>query len=351
MAEGVRLAQESKGLAEGTKYTLAAFVPSMMDAMTAEVSVGATRKVDLLGRVVTLTEVTTTFQNPTGQMVATSYVDETLNALKTVMPMLGMSLEIIACDKSVALADNAMVDLLDKMLLDSPVPIDEKAAAIVYLLEPIGKQALAGFIATDSQAVQTTPGGALQLTVRSVKPAAGVKFPYTGSDATALEALKPNRYIESDDEKVIALARQAVGDAGDAADAVKRIEKFVGEYISEKSLSIGYASAAEVVASREGDCSEHAVLAAALCRAVGIPARVVAGYVYVPQLGQRSNVFGGHAWTEAMIDGRWIGLDAAQGSFGVGHIAQAVGNGEPSDFFRALSTMGNFKIANVTVEE
>ena len=41
------------------------------------------------------------------------------------------------------------------------------------------------------------------------------------------------------------------------------------------------ATAAEVARSREGDCTEHAVLLAALARARGIPARVAMGLVYV----------------------------------------------------------------------
>jgi transglutaminase-like putative cysteine protease len=68
------------------------------------------------------------------------------------------------------------------------------------------------------------------------------------------------------------LAHKAVGDAKDAAQAARRIESFVARYIDNKSMSVGYASAAEVVESRQGDCSEFAVLTAALCRAVGIPA-------------------------------------------------------------------------------
>ena len=66
-------------------------------------------------------------------------------------------------------------------------------------------------------------------------------------------------------------------------EAVRRIESFVARYIDNKSMSVGYASAVEVVESRQGDCSEFAVLTAALCRAVGIPAQVVVGIAYVKE--------------------------------------------------------------------
>jgi len=90
----------------------------------------------------------------------------------------------------------------------------------------------------------------------------------------------------------------------------QKIEKFVCEYISDKNLSVGYASAAEVAQSREGDCTEHAVLVAALCRAVGIPARVTVGLVYVDSFGGQENIFGPHAWAEVNINSKWYGLDA-----------------------------------------
>jgi len=83
--------------------------------------------------------------------------------------------------------------------------------------------------------------------------------------------MQPNRFLQSDNKQIIKLARRAIGGTKDAAGAVKKIEAFVGDYIENKSLSVGYASAVEVAASRQGDCTEHAVLVAAMCRAVGIP--------------------------------------------------------------------------------
>ena len=140
--------------------------------------------------------------------------------------------------------------------------------------------------------------------------------------------------------------KQATKGIKDTAKAAQAIEKFVGEYISEKNLSVGYASASEVAVSKQGDCSEHAVLTAAMCRAVGIPARIVVGLVYVEEFGHRKNIFGGHAWNQVYIDGKWIGIDATRG-FGAGHIELATGAGEPSDFFSMINTLGYFKIVEI----
>jgi transglutaminase-like putative cysteine protease len=62
-------------------------------------------------------------------------------------------------------------------------------------------------------------------------------------------------------------------------------------------------SAREVLGSRRGDCNEHAVLLAALARAAGIPARVIAGAVYA------NDGFYYHAWNELWL-GAWVSADA-----------------------------------------
>jgi transglutaminase-like putative cysteine protease len=181
----------------------------------------------------------------------------------------------------------------------------------------------------------------------------GGKFPYKGNDKQLNEATKPSRYLQSDDPKIKELARQAIGDIKDADEAAKRIERFVADYITDASLSIGYASAAEVAQSRKGDCSEFSVLCAALCRAAGIPARITVGVAYTDNFMGRSG-FGGHAWVEVNIDGKWVGLDPTftKGgkSFDAGHITLASGDGEPAAFFNIATAMGRFKIEKVMVE-
>jgi transglutaminase-like putative cysteine protease len=67
---------------------------------------------------------------------------------------------------------------------------------------------------------------------------------------------------------------------------------------------------ASVVARRRvGDCSEHAVLTAALARMQGTPARVALGVALVSQ--QQNHAAFGHAWAELLEDGQWKVADAA----------------------------------------
>ncbi|MFC1739760.1 transglutaminase family protein, partial [Planctomycetota bacterium] len=114
--------------------------------------------------------------------------------------------------------------------------------------------------------------------------------------------------------------------------------------------------AVEVARSRQGDCTEFAVLTAAICRALGIPAKVVVGLAYVSEYKGLEHRFGGHAWTQAYVGNRWIGIDAAfrsagLGGYGPGHITLAKGNGNPEDFFALLNTLGQFKIEKAEVKK
>jgi len=358
MAEGLRLMTLKKGLNEGTEYSVKIFSSGIMQAVDTKISIGPEQDIDLLGRVVTLRKVTTTLIMPgAGEIVSTGYVDRDLKMQKSIIPIAGMQVEMVACAKEFALGENDVLELIDKMFLKSPEPLSNLAStkSITYDLSPVKEGADFTIPSNDNQKARRLDNGKVILKVEPVAAPAGIKFPYEGKDKAVLEALEPTRYLQSDNEKVIELARSAVGGTKDAAEAARKIEAFVADYIENRSLSVGYASAVEVAASRQGDCSEFAVLTAAMCRAVGIPAQVVAGVAYVDDfMGNRG--FGGHAWTQAYIGGKWVGLDASfkgggRGGYDAGHIALAAGNGEPADLFNLAPTLGQFRIDKVTVEK
>lgn len=67
------------------------------------------------------------------------------------------------------------------------------------------------------------------------------------------------------------------------------------------------ATAAEQAAAQGcGVCQDHTQIMLSLLRMAGIPSRYAAGLL----LGEGRS----HAWAEAFIDGRWIGLDATNGT-------------------------------------
>lgn len=84
------------------------------------------------------------------------------------------------------------------------------------------------------------------------------------------------------------------------------------EYVAglvEPSAERGWDLASVVARKRRGDCSEHAVLTAALARLQGIPARVVVGVVLVSNENEHGAF--GHAWADVREGGKWKVADAA----------------------------------------
>ena len=131
-----------------------------------------------------------------------------------------------------------------------------------------------------------------------------------------------------------------------------RLTALVRSRISDKNLDTGFATASEVARTLSGDCTEHAVLLAALLRADGIPSRVASGLVYLERFAGGRDVFGYHMWTQALIGGRWIDLDAALpgevDGFDATHVALAVsaldGPEAAADFVPLAGLIGRLRI-------
>lgn len=121
--------------------------------------------------------------------------------------------------------------------------------------------------------------------------------------------------INSEDDAIRSLTARALrGAPGDGVSRCEVLRRFVHEFIERKDLGVAFASASDVARSRQGDCSEHAMLLAAMLRADGIPSRVVSGLIYTEDFAGERDVFAYHMWTQALarVDGghRWIDLDA-----------------------------------------
>lgn len=149
------------------------------------------------------------------------------------------------------------------------------------------------------------------------------------------KALKATHNIEAKHADIRALAKRAVGGEKNAFKAARKINRFVFGYL-RKSLSTNLDSALAIARARAGDCTEHARLMVALCRAVGLPAREVGGVTYVPDLGG----FGYHAWVEVWV-GRWITSDPSWNELPAN--ATHIQMGGPNDV-QWIGTLGALKI-------
>lgn len=202
-------------------------------------------------------------------------------------------------------------------------------------------------VATAQQSVERLEKGRARVTIDlNAKPRPAQ------DDLPADKHLASSIMIDHQDEVVRRLAEQAVAklkiDAS-AEQLAKACKRFVTRHINGASLSVGDGSASEAARTREGDCTECAVLLAALLRANGIPSRCVNGLVYSEDdfAGQK-DVFVYHMWTQAWIaldnddkpgeDGQqagyWLDLDSAMWRYSAGHIAlgvSAMGDGDQQD--------------------
>ncbi|HEY4593042.1 MAG TPA: transglutaminase-like domain-containing protein, partial [Thermoanaerobaculia bacterium] len=134
-------------------------------------------------------------------------------------------------------------------------------------------------------------------------PAGPHPFPVAATAATR-EYLEPNAFIQSDEPALRAKAREIVGGETDLVKAVLALERWVAESM-QFDLGVAMAPSVELFQNRRGTCVGYATLLTTLARSVGIPARVVMGYVYV------DGMFGGHAWTEVLVGDDWVPFDAA----------------------------------------
>lgn len=120
------------------------------------------------------------------------------------------------------------------------------------------------------------------------------------------EYLQPSPLINSDDARIQTVARSATQGIADDWEKVVAINNWVSKNLRRKNFAVAFAPASTVVRTLAGDCTEHSVLVAAMCRAVGVPAKTAVGLVYVDSLGG----FGFHMWNEVYINRRWVAIDA-----------------------------------------
>ena len=125
----------------------------------------------------------------------------------------------------------------------------------------------------------------------------------SGAERTWLE---PTFMIDFDEPVFINV--QSMMQDQDVKPEREALVAFVDGFIDKKSPR-GWDLASTVATRREGDCTEHAVLTAALARLRGMPARVVVGVALVSR--DTDHQAFGHAWAETLEKGKWVVADAA----------------------------------------
>ncbi|MFN8625604.1 MAG: transglutaminase-like domain-containing protein [Candidatus Binatia bacterium] len=142
-----------------------------------------------------------------------------------------------------------------------------------------------------------------------VRPALAqvLSYPLPCTVGARADDLQPTAFLQSDHPRLRQLARDIIGSEHDAKRAAVLLNDWVYDHL-RKVPTVSIPNALQVLEMGQGDCNEHAVLLAALGRAVGLPMRLIAGAVYI------DHAFFYHAWCEVWLD-RWVPIDPALHQF------------------------------------
>ncbi len=147
--------------------------------------------------------------------------------------------------------------------------------------------------------------------------------------------------VETNNADIKALAKKIVGDEKDAWAASKKVSRWVYQNV-KSDYGVSSDRSTDVLKTLKGDCTEHALLAVALLRAAGIPAKRVDGVVYVMNEDNVPALYW-HEWVGAYV-GEWTQLDPTFGQ----DVADAthLGLGEESDA-EITPLIGSLKVYDV----
>ena len=270
-------------------------------------------------------------------------LDRDNRVVEIVQPMFGTNITIRPTGRESVLRPLAPYSVLGNAMVPSPFRIPAAALqghiryrfayrdGIVFELPQTGEQRVteaAGEVSVD------------------ICPACG---PGPPDDAAArARALRPTRWLQSDHPRLRAqaapFARMAISDA----EKMERLAARTRQLMPRVDFA-GHFSALETLVRRSGDCTESAVLLAALGRAARIPTLVVSGLVYSRERYHGvGNVFMPHSWVLAYVDGRWKSFDSALERFDSTHIAITVGDGDARSIAAANQLASLLQWQNMT---
>jgi hypothetical protein len=335
--EAVRRITNAISLQPGQKFSLNTFITDYPQAVAQENGTVVDREThDVRGVKRDLWKITSEMTVMAG-VRAVIWVDDHNNDVETTLTLPGLGdMHQYTTTRAECMKQPEGAEIFATSLISPPEPLpdlNETAQAVYRLTTDDISHDLTLWNKGEQRVLKEEPGQseievtAVPFTARD----AAWKLPH--ADTAELHPyLQPSAYLESGSPEIQELARQAVGDETNPVRAARRIESFVRGYITKKDLNIGFASAEETAKSREGDCTEHAVLCAAIGRAAGLPTRCVIGLGYIApgdleptisnSVSDRTGIFGFHMWAEAWIGpDQWVPMDAALRGFDIGHIA------------------------------
>jgi hypothetical protein len=312
MSRSLGLPLPLTGLRVGDDFRIPIFDPLDGQKWDAAIKVLEKADLDVTGRKTEAWRVRATFRTVELYM----WIDDQGRLLKGSMPL---GITVIRSDKQeVARELRRKGDQPDFPELAS-VPLEGSIDHVERLTSwRLKVQSTSGIPIPSDDFRQKVQGDELTITQETL-PEATYTLPCT--DREREEELKPSRFIQSDNSTIIETARKIVGNERDPIKAARLINTWVYKNLKKVPTPV-VPDAYGVLMSKQGACNEHAVLAASLARAVGLPARVVVGLVY------SEGSFYYHAWVTYWAGNRWFTGDPLMNQLpvGPGHIALLYGD-------------------------
>src|SRR5262249_27263497 len=160
--------------------------------------------------------------------------------------------------------------------LDRKLPRGHDTSNVVYRVTIKDEKEPDTALAQDErQQIKNVKGSSFELHVKAIRE--------PGSDTSAEpkeEFTKSCLYLDSDNTRVQAHAKEAVGRETDPWKKALRVEGWVHDHMKPDTTA-AFAPAGQVAQTLRGDCRQYGMLTAAMCRAAGVPSRTALGVVYL----------------------------------------------------------------------
>jgi len=324
----ITAAMSTAELKTGDKYAFDIFDPATMGQTAVIVEVIGKEDLQVMGKIQPATKVALTFKG-TSQ---SAWIGEGGEVLKE-KGILGIQMEITTrqdalrglaaaasadLTQTASVASNVLLEDLDRL---SSLQVEIGGIPLQRVQLKGGRQAFkANILTIEKETITNLSADIHELKLQNLEKV----------------FLKPGPFIQSDDQKIQALAQEIAGNRAAPLEKVQKLVEWVYKNIDKRPV-LSLPDALSTLENRVGDCNEHAVLLAALTRAAGIPCRVEAGLVYL------KGRFYYHAWNLVYV-GRWITVDAVydQVPADVSHIRLVTGS--PSQQLDLMGVIGKLQL-------
>ncbi len=252
------------GLSVGDEFRIPLFDPLEGSKWDAVIRVLEKADMEIAGRKVDAWRVRASYRT----MDLAVWIDDQGRLLKGRMPL---GITVVRSDKNEIAREMRSIRELPDMASLACVPVQGELPAAEGLQRLRLKISGGSAHKVPSDGFRQTVKNAELTLKRESVPEAGYQLPYV--DAEMREFLQSSRFIRSDDSSVVEKAGEIVGGEKDPIRAARLINRWVHDNL-KKVPTPAVPDAVAVLESKQGDCNEHAILAAALARAVGLPTRV-----------------------------------------------------------------------------